>query len=233
MTPSHEYVIARYESGGSRFEILVNPDLAFKFKSGEKVDMDELLVSDTVYKDARKGLKASPEVLRKVFGTDDISTIAKKILEAGELQLTAAQRRKMLEAKKRQIINYIARNAIDPKTKLPIPATRIENLFEELRISVDLYKSAEAQAIEAVKKISRVMPIKLAKVLLLVKIPPEYSGRVYGELTRLGNLKKTDWKNDGSLVAELEIPAGAQAEVMNRLNKLTKGRAYVDVKMVG
>jgi len=233
MGPSHEYVIARYEAGGSRFEILVDPDLAFRFKSGEKVDMDELLVSDTVYKDARKGLKASPESLRKIFGTDDITVVARRILEDGELQLTAAQRRKMLEAKKRQVINYIARNAIDPKTRLPIPVTRIENLFEELRISVDLYKSAEAQAIEAVKKMSRVIPIKLARALLLVRIPPEYSGRVYGELARLGEIKKTDWKTDGSLIAEIEIPAGAQTEVINRLNKLTRGRAYVDVKTVG
>ena len=233
MPSSHEYVIARYESGGSRFEILVNPDLAFKFKSGEKVDMDELLVSDIVYKDARKGLKASLESLKKVFGTDNIKVIAKKILETGELQLTAVQRKKMLEAKKRQVINYIARNAVDPKTKLPIPVTRIENLFEELRISVDLYKSAEAQAVEAVKKISRVMPIKLARALVLVKIPPEYSGRVYGELARLGEIKKTDWRSDGGLVVEMEIPAGAQTEVINRLNKLTRGRAYVDVKMVG
>ena len=229
---SHEYVIARIELGGHRFEILVNPDLAFKYKNGEKVNWDDLLVSDTVYRDARKGLKASPESVRKTFGTEDIKKIADIIIKQGELQLTAAQRRQLLEAKKRQIINYIAKNAIDPKTKLPIPVKRIENLFDELRISVDLNKSAEAQAVEAVKRIARVIPIKLARAIIRVVIPPEFSGRAYSELSRLGELKKTDWRNDGSLVAEIEIPAGAQNDVINEVNRLTKGRAQVQIKVV-
>ncbi len=229
---SHEYVIARIELGGHRFEILVNPDLAFKYKSGEKVNWDDLLVSDTVYRDARKGLKASPESVRKAFGTEDIKKIADVIIKQGELQLTAAQRRQLLEAKKRQIINYIAKNAVDPKTKLPIPVKRIENLFDELRISVDLNKSAEAQAVEAVKRIARVIPIKLARAIIRVVIPPEFSGRAYSELSRLGELKKTDWRNDGSLVAEIEIPAGAQNDVINEVNRLTKGRAQVQIKVV-
>ncbi|MEB3758818.1 MAG: ribosome assembly factor SBDS [Desulfurococcales archaeon] len=229
---SHEYVIAKIELGGHRFEILVNPDLAFKYKNGEKVNWDDLLVSDTVYRDARKGLKASPESVRKTFGTEDIKKIADIIIKQGELQLTASQRRQLLEAKKRQIINYIAKNAIDPKTKLPIPVKRIENLFDELRISVDLNKSAEAQAVEAVKRIARVIPIKLARAIIRVVIPPEFSGRAYSELSRLGELKKTDWRNDGSLVAEIEIPAGAQNDVINEVNRLTKGRAQVQIKVV-
>ncbi|MEB3758101.1 MAG: ribosome assembly factor SBDS [Desulfurococcales archaeon] len=229
---SHEYVIAKIELGGHRFEILVNPDLAFKYKNGEKVNWDDLLVSDTVYRDARKGLKASPESVRKTFGTEDIKKIADIIIKQGELQLTASQRRQLLEAKKRQIINYIAKNAVDPKTKLPIPVKRIENLFDELRISVDLNKSAEAQAVEAVKRIARVIPIKLARAIIRVVIPPEFSGRAYSELSRLGELKKTDWRNDGSLVAEIEIPAGAQNDVINEVNRLTKGRAQVQIKVV-
>jgi ribosome maturation protein SDO1 len=232
MLSSHEYIIARIELGGHRFEILVNPDLAFKYKSGEKVNWDDLLISDTVYRDARKGLKASPESVKKAFGTEDIRKIADTIIKQGELQLTAAQRRHLLEAKKRQIINYIAKNAIDPKTKLPIPVKRIENLFEELRISVDLNKSAEVQAVDAVRRIARVIPIKLARAVIRVVIPPEFSGRAYNELSRLGELKKTDWRNDGSLVAEIEIPAGAQNEVINEVNRLTKGRAQVQIKVV-
>lgn len=228
----HEYVIAKMEKEGNRFEILVDPDLAFRYKSGEKVNFDDLLISDTIYKDARKGLKASPESIKKAFGTDDIRKIADIILRQGELQLTSAQRRRLLETKKKQIINYIVKNAVDPKTKLPIPAKRIENMFEELRISIDLNKSPEAQALDAVKRIARVMPIRLAKALIKVVIPPEFSGRSYNELSRLGELKKTDWKSDGSLVAEIEIPAGAQNEIINAINKLTKGKAQIQIKVV-
>ncbi|MEB3755618.1 MAG: ribosome assembly factor SBDS [Desulfurococcales archaeon] len=220
------------EKEGNRFEILVDPDLAFRYKSGEKVNFDDLLISDTIYKDARKGLKASPESIKKAFGTNDIRKIADIILRQGELQLTSAQRRRLFETKKKQIINYIVKNAVDPKTKLPIPAKRIENLFEELRISIDLNKSPEAQALDAVKRIARVMPIRLAKALIKAVIPPEFSGRSYNELSRLGELKKTDWKSDGSLVVEIEIPAGAQNEIINTINKLTKGKAQIQIKVV-
>ncbi len=232
MTRKHDYLVARIDIKGQHFEILVRPDPAFKYKEGEKVDIDEVLWSDTVYKDVRKGLRASPESIRKAFGTDDIRKIAEKILKEGELQLTEEHRKKLLEAKRKQIISYIVRNAIDPKTGRPIPEQRIEAAMEQLRIGIDLFKDAEAQAIEIVRKLARLMPIKIAKALLEVTIPPQYSGRIYKDLQRLGELKKVDWKNDGSLVAEIEIPAGSQIDVVSKIQKLTRGSAIVNVKKV-
>ncbi len=232
MSRKHDYVVAWLEVKGQRFEILVRPEPAFRFKEGEKVDLDDVLWTDTIYKDVRKGLKASPESVRKAFGTDDPRVVAERILREGEIQLTEDQRRKMLEAKKRKIIAYIARNAVDPKTGKPIPEARIEAAMEELRIGVDLYKPAEAQAVEIVRRLARVMPIRLAKALVQARIPPQFSGRIYRELARLGEVKKADWTHDGSLLVELEIPAGAQVEVVNTLQKLTRGQAQVSVKVV-
>jgi ribosome maturation protein Sdo1 len=59
------YVVAWIEVKGERFEILVKPEQAFRYKEGEKLDLNEVLWTDTVYKDSRKGLKASPESLKK------------------------------------------------------------------------------------------------------------------------------------------------------------------------
>ncbi len=227
-----EHVIARLEAQGHRFEILVDPELAFKLKSGEEVDVNEMLIGDIVYKDARKGLKASPESLEKVFGTTDIRRIAREIVRRGELQLTTEQRRAMLEAKKKQIIAFIARNAIDPRTGLPIPPTRIELAMEQARVGVDPYKDVESQALQIIRAISRVLPIRIARAVVSVRIPPAYAGRVYGQLPRLGEVKETRWLNDGSLKAEIEIPAGMQQELIDRLNKLTRGEAEVQIKVV-
>ena len=232
MVRKQEYVIAWMEVKGQRFEILVRPDQAFKYREGEGVSLDDVLWSDIVYKDSRRALKASPEALRKAFGTDDVRVIAERILREGEIQLTEEQRRKMLEAKRRQVIQYIARNAIDPTTRLPIPETRIETAMEELRIGIDLYKDAESQAIEIVRRLARVMPIRLARALIEARIPPRYAPRIFGEARRLGNVKRADWRPDGSLVMEIEVPAGAQVEVVNRLQGLTKGEAQVEVKVV-
>ncbi len=230
---SSKHVVARYEAKGHRFEVLVNPDLALKVKEGEIVDVDELLVGDFVYKDVRRGLKASPEAMREVFGTDDIRVVALEIVKRGELQLTAQQRRAIIEAKKKQIISFIARNAIDPKTKLPIPPKRIELAMQQARVSIDPYRSVEAQAREIVSKIARIIPIKIARALLQVIIPPQYSGRMYKQLSSLGEVKKSRWRSDGSLEIELEIPAGLQKEVIDKINKFTKGSASIKVLYVG
>ncbi len=232
MTRKQDYIVAWMELKGQRFEILVRPDLAFRYKEKGDVDIEDVLWTDTIYKDVRRGLKARPESVKKAFGTDNIRVVAQRILKEGEIQITEEQRRKMLEAKKKQIITYIARNAIDPTTGSPIPEPRIEAALEEVRFPVNLWKDAESQAVEAVRLIARVMPIRLARALIEVTIPPQYSGRAYQALMRIGDVKKTDWLPDGSLKAEIEVPAGAQIEVTNKIQALARGSADVKVKKV-
>ncbi len=228
-TRKTEYVIARYESHGHRFEILVKPKLAFEFKSGGKVDIREILIGDFIYKDARKGLKASEEAVKKIFGTTDIYKVAEEILRKGELQLTTEQRRQLIEAKKRKIIDFIARNCIDPRTKLPHPPRRIELALEQVRVGLDPFKDTESQALEIIKKLSRVLPIKIAKSTVRVKVPPPYSSRAYGVLAGLGEVKRVTWLSDGSLFMELEIPAGMQQTLIDRVNSISKGTAIVKI----
>jgi ribosome maturation protein SDO1 len=227
------YVVAWIEIKGERFEVLVRPEQAFRYREGEKVDLGEILWTDTIYKDSRKGLKASPESLRKAFGTEDVRVIAERILKEGRIQLTEEERRRLLEAKRRKIITYIVRNAVDPKTGMPIPESRIEAAMEELGVSIDLYRDAESQALEIVSKLSRIMPIKIARALIEAVIPPDIAGRVVSEVKRIGDVRRSEWLKDGSLKLEVEVPAGAQVDVINRIQGLAKGRASVNVKVVG
>lgn len=229
---SRDYVIARYEKGGHKFEILVNPDKALKYREGSIKDLSEVVVGDYIYKDVRRGDKASPEEIVKTFGTADFKAVAEVILKNGELQLTTDQRRKLLDQKRKLIINYIAKSVVDPKTKAPIPPQRIEKAMEEAKITVDLYKSVEEQAAKIVKELTKVLPLKVAKALVTIKIPPEVAGRAYQEVRRLGELKNERWLNDGSLHVELEIPAGMQAEVIDAVNRATKGTAEVNIKVI-
>lgn len=228
-----KYVIARLEEKGHRFEVLVDPDLALKVKEGKSVNVDELLVGDFIYKDARKGLKASPESLREVFKTDDVKQITLEIVKRGEIQLTAEQRRRFAEEKRKQVINLIAKNAVDPKTKLPIPQKRIELALEQARVSIDPFKPAESQIEEIVSKISRVIPIKIAKAYVSVRVPSEYASRVHKLLAQMGEIKRQSWMNDGSLLMEIEIPAGMQQELFDRVNGVTKGSAQIKIISVG
>ena len=224
-----EYVVARLEIKGKRFEVLVDPYKAYRFKEGEKISIEEVVVGDYIYKDAKRGLKASPNELKEIFGTDDIFKIAVEIIKNGELQLTAEQRRQLLEMKRKQIVYTIAKSAVDPVTKTPIPPTRIEKAIEEAKVRIDLYKPVEAQVPDIVKAISKVLPIKIARALLQIIVPAEYAAKASNQLMKLGVVKKSTWLADGSLLLEIEIPAGMQTEVVDKVNNLSRGTATVKV----
>jgi len=127
MVKLEEAVTARFDSKGEKFEILVDPDLALQLKKGENVNFSDLLAVETVFKDAAKGSEQSPEALAKSFGTTNIEEIAKTIVQQGDVQLTTEQRRQMKEARYRELVEFISRNAMNPQTNAPHPPKRIEN----------------------------------------------------------------------------------------------------------
>ncbi len=229
MPESEEYVTARLETHGTRFEILVRSELAWKVRSGKSLDLHDALAGDFVYKDAKKGLKASEDLVLKVFGTEDIYKVAEEILKRGEIQLTSEQRRELADNKKKQIVTFITRNAIDPKTGLPHPATRIELAMEEARVSVDPFKDADTQAMDVIKELRPLLPLKIAQLVIEVKIPPAFASRTFGILQKLGSVKQTDWKTDGSLQAIMEIPAGTKGSLMEKVNEATRGEAEIQI----
>ncbi|MDV3103020.1 ribosome assembly factor SBDS [Thermococcus waiotapuensis] len=218
-------VIARLKTHGETFEILVDPYLARDFKEGKDVSIEEILATPYVFKDAHKGDKASEHEMEKIFGTSDPYEIAKVILQKGEVQLTAEQRRQMLEDKKRYIATIIHRHAVDPRTGYPHPVDRILRAMEEAGVHVDIFKDAEEQVPAVIKAIRSLLPIKLEVKVIAVKIPSDYVGKAYGEVRKFGTIKREEWGSDGSWMFVIEIPGGVEEEFYEKLNALTKGEA--------
>ena len=101
MVSLDDAVIARLEKGGSRYEILVDPELVDAWKEDHtSVDIDDLLAVSEVWTDSRNGERPTSEALEKVFGTIDIQHCVETILRQGSIQLTTAQRKKMVNEKK-------------------------------------------------------------------------------------------------------------------------------------
>ena len=186
--------LGRLKTHGNIFEVVVDPDLAIDFRNGVKVDLEDVLKAQEVFNDANKGLQASEEEIKTVFGTNDPIEVAKKILKEGEIQLTAEYREKVRAQKKSKIINIIQRNAIDPKSGMPHPLNRIENAFAEAKIHINEFKKAEDQVSEIVKKLTPVLPIRFAQKILQVIIPAEHASKIYGKIQSLGQIKKEEWQ---------------------------------------
>ena len=221
-------VIVKYHREGSDFEILVNSDLAYEYITGKRSDPLVVLEVEEVFKDAKKGDRIGEDKIRKAFGTTDIAKISDIMLKNGEVPITTEQRNKLLEEKRKQIVEIIARNSIDPRTNAPNPPLRIENAMREGRVTIDPFKNATEQIDEVVKKIHMIMPIKFTNVKIEVTIPAEYANRSFGVLKRYG-MKSDQWLGDGSLSATLEFPAGMQTEFFDRINSATQGKAVVKI----
>jgi ribosome maturation protein SDO1 len=220
---SDKYTVARLTKDKEHFEILVKPEKALDYRTGKIARITEVLVAETIFADANKGTKVSEEQMRKAFETIDPLKIADAILKKGTLQLTTEQRRKMTEDKRKQIIDFISRQAVDPKTNLPHPPLRIENAMEQIRYPIDPHKPVEEQARDIVKLLRPILPLKIEQISLGVRIPAEYSARAYGPIKNFGTIKQEEWRADGSWHGILEMPAGAYASFLNKLGEITKG----------
>ncbi|WP_054854146.1 ribosome assembly factor SBDS [Vulcanisaeta distributa] len=226
------YVIARYEKDGYVFEILVDPDAALDLRLGKSVSIDKVLITDTIYKDARKGLRASEESLMRVFKTTDPPRkVAEFIVKNGELPLTAEQRRRLIEQKRKQIIDWISRNCIDTRTRTPpVPPQRVEAAMQQVDVAIDPFKPVEEQVNAIIKALQRVLPLKVAVSVLEIRAPAEHAHKVRNTLARMGRVVKERFEGDGSLVMQLEVPAGLQDTIIAKVNELTHGSG--DVKIV-
>ncbi|MCX8194854.1 MAG: ribosome assembly factor SBDS [Candidatus Micrarchaeota archaeon] len=217
-------ILAHIDIGGERYEIVVDPDLAYQYRTGQKKELANVLVVEEVFKNFRNGERHTSSSLQKAFGTTDVYQIADRILKKGEIQLTTEQRRKMLQEKKKQIIAILMRECIDPRTGAPHTQLRLEQALEESRVHIDAFKEASEQLEEVIKALRPIIPLKFERVKVAVKVPPAYAQRIYGMLKGYG-IKNEEWDRDGSLIVVIEMPAGVQGEFYDRLNKATAGSA--------
>lgn len=227
MIPLDKAVVARLESHAERFELLVDPDEASRFKQGEPIEIEDIVAALNIFENASRGDRASDETLQKVFGTLDFPTIAKKIIEKGEIHLTSEQRRHLIADKRKQVVNFIARNAVNPQTGYPHPPTRIEMAMEEARVNIDPFRHLDELVKDTMKALRPLIPIRFEELRLAVKIPPDYAAKAYPEIQSGSVIEKDEWQRDGSWVCVVRIPAGIQNEFYTTINRVTKGEGEV------
>ena len=219
--------IVRLNIDNNKFEILVKPDPALEYKLGRRTDLSSILVSDEIYADANKGSRIGSEKLMKFFKTTDSAEVAKQILSRGELSLTTDQRRKMVEEKKKQIVQHINKSFVDPKTHIPHPPLRIESAMDEARVVIDPFKRPEDQVKAIIDSLRKILPLKSEIIRLTITVPPQFSAQSYNLLKTSGNLGGEQWLADGSLRITLEINAGVKGTLLDRIGSVTKGTAQV------
>jgi len=225
-----KFTIVRLSAGNEKFEILVKPDSALEYKLGKKIDISNIMISDEIYSDANKGTRISTEKLMKHFKTTDQLEIAKQIMAKGDLNLNTDQRRKMIEEKKKQIVQYINKNFVDPKTHMPHPISRINAVLDEARVAIDPFKRLEDQIKNIIDPLRKMLPLKSEILELTVTVPAQFSGQSFSVFKSIGDIKSEQWLSDGSLQVVLNLNAGMKSSFLDRIGNTTKGSAQVTEK---
>jgi len=226
-----EAVTARLESHGERFEVLVDPDAALAIKRGEfDGDLEDVIAAEDIFENASRGDRPPENALEEVFETTDPMEIIPEVITRGEIQITADQRREMQEQKRKQLIQRITRNAVNPQMDdAPHPPDRIESALEETDFRVDPMEPVENQVDEALEALRPVIPIRFDEVTIAVQLPPDYAGSGQAKIREFGDLKREEWQNDGSWVGVVQFPAGLQNDFYDLANEVSSGNAETTV----
>lgn len=228
MVSLDDAVIARYEKFGKKFELFVDSELVEQWKDNpSSIDLEKVVAIEDVFHDARDGERPTSEVLERAFETSDFTTIVEKILTEGSIQLTSAQRKKMVEMKRKQIIQHIQSNAIDPRAKTPHPLTRIELALDESRFSVDPFKRLDEQIKDAIKVLKPLIPLSFENTRLAFRI----TGKQYGSVSQLLRQykEKEEWLENGDWACVIEIPAGMKADLISKVMNRDSDAEYKEL----
>ena len=231
MISLEEAVTARLESHGERFEVLVDPDAALAIKREEfEGDLEDVIAAEDVFEDASAGDRPPESALEDVFDTTEPLTVIPEVIREGEIQITADQRREMQEQKRRQLINQITRNAVNPqRDDAPHPPERIESALEETDFRVDPMEPVGSQVDDALDALRPVIPIRFDTVTVAVQLPPDYAGSGQAKVREFGTLEREEWQSNGSWVGVLTFPAGMQNEFYDLANEVSSGEAETQI----
>jgi ribosome maturation protein SDO1 len=213
----------RIKKAGKHFEILVDLEDAMKFKRGESSFIQA--ETDVIFRDAKKGDRAPSVDLEAAFGTTDPNVIIPKIVKEGEVLTTQDFRDAEHEKKIKQVVDFLSKNAVDPKTGNPHTPERIKNALEQAHINIKNVP-VENQISEILEKINKLIPIKLNVKKVKIVIPAIHTGRAYGVITPYK--ESEDWLNDGSLEVIVKVPAGLIIDFYEKLNGVTHGSAMTE-----
>ena len=222
-----EAVTARLESHGQRFEVLVDPDAALAIKRGEfDGELEEVIAAEDIFENADRGDRPPENMLEEVFDTTDPLEIIPEVIERGEIQITADQRREMQAQKHKQLVQRITRNAVNPQMDdAPHPPERIESALEETDFRIDPMEPVETQVDDALDALRPVIPIRFDEITVAVQVPADYAGSAQAKIRTFGELEREEWQADGSWVGVLTFPAGMQNDFYDLVNEHTSGEA--------
>jgi len=216
---SEKEPIARLVIKGNRFEVLIDAERALNYKLRRTPWSDKIVKIYQVWKDYKKGERASNELMMKFFSTKDPYQVSKRIIDEGELQIPANLRKRLIDEKRRAIMTLVSKVAFDPQTNFPIPLLRIEQAFESISFSVDPFKDPEEQLKPALLELKKVIPIKLKEAEMEITFTPDILGPISAFLGVFGEISRPPTKRGESMAVVVRVPEISRSTIAQKIGK--------------
>ena len=211
---------ARIKKNGKHFEILVDLDEAMKVRKNESgANIGNAVLTDAIFNNLKSGEHAGTSDLENAFGTSDLMLVSEKIIKEGEVVQTTESMKTVHDAKYKQVVDFLVKNAISPEGR-PYTPDRIMKALSEAHVNVK-NKPIESQVEEILDQLAKILPVKIEKKKIKLVIPALHTGKAYGIIKEF--IKTENWKNNGDLEVVVEMPAGLIFDFYDKINGATHG----------
>lgn len=213
-------MLVRLKKGKKTYEVMVQEGMVAKYRDGTVTQLDDVIVTPMVFTNSSKGTRASAEQLTESFQTDDMLDVIKHILEKGEAQESAGERKEKLDAKRQEIIMVIQKNYVAADGR-PLPLNRIENALVQVKPRIDVDVDAERQVTAMFTKLTAVMAMKKSASELegTVSVPIRLAGVVSGIVRKHATVLRESYAGQ----AKYDLSIHSYEQLLSDLAKVTKG----------
>lgn len=148
--------------------------------------------------------------------------ICKKVIEDGELELSAAERKEAVAKKRAEIVTYLHKYYTDPKAGTPHPLVRIENALDQVKFRIEADLPTDKQALEAAKKIMTILPLKKSEMGGTISLPHAHIGAAASVLKKHARVLGENYTDTGCDYVVEFLPGDYQT-LLSELGKVTGG----------
>ncbi|KAF6001249.1 hypothetical protein F1559_001824 [Cyanidiococcus yangmingshanensis] len=222
-------MLVRFRHNKYNFEVATVPGTVTKYREGLLRSLEDVLVTDVIFTDYHKGARASDKELQSAFGEGfKKEEVLERIVRRGDFQLSASERRQKLEQKRNEIIEYIHKNFVDPKSRLPLPRMRVEQALETIHPRIDMDLPADRQVAQLMSKLVVCMPMKKHQVEGTLRLPHSVLGASNAIVRSYCTVSREHYTGEGA-VLDIMIAPGDYDAFIKALNQASKGNFHFDV----
>lgn len=178
--------IVKYKKNGASAEIRCVPGMVMKYRD-TPCAQNEVLMSDVIYKNAKKGNVLSDEDKTKLFGMEhhDQVSMIHTMLTKGDCPLTVKELKEIRDTKTNALIEYIVQNYTNVKGH-QITRSSIQEALKNVRFVIDIKKSPSSQFTFIRKKLENKSMIFKPKpgIKQTYNIPYSKYGPIIGRIKR-------------------------------------------------